>query len=31
VLAGWCWHLALEANADKAILRVGVSLSILAV
>jgi hypothetical protein len=29
-LAGWCWQLALEANADKAILRVGVSLSILA-
>lgn len=30
-LAGWCWHVAIESDAERAIQRVGVSLSILAV
>jgi len=30
-LAGWCWHVALESDAERAIQRVAVSLSILAV
>ena len=30
-LAGWCWHLALEANADKAIVRVRIALAQLGV
>jgi hypothetical protein len=30
-LAGWCWHVALEGDAQRAIQRVGVTLSILAV
>ena len=30
-LAGWCWHVALESDAQRAIQRIGVSLSILAV
>lgn len=27
VLAGWCWHLALEADAEKAIARVRIGLA----
>jgi hypothetical protein len=30
-LAGWCWHLALEANSEKAILRVAIALAQLGV
>jgi hypothetical protein len=30
-LAGWTWHVAVEANADKVIQRVGVSLATLGV
>ena len=30
-LAGWCWHVAIESDAQRAIQRVGVSLSILGV
>lgn len=30
-LAGWCWHVAIESDAQRAIRRVGVSLSILGV
>ena len=30
-LAGWCWHVAIESDAQRAIQRVGISLSILAV
>ena len=30
-LAGWCWHVAIESDAHRAIQRVDVSLSILAV
>jgi hypothetical protein len=29
ILAGWCWHVALDANSDKVIQRVGVSLAML--
>lgn len=30
-LAGWCWHVALEGNSEKAIRRLAVSLSILGI
>jgi hypothetical protein len=30
-LAGWAWHVAVEANADKVVRRVGVSLVMLGV
>jgi hypothetical protein len=28
-LAGWCWHVAIEAGTDKAILRLGVAQAML--